>query len=456
MLSTSKIADARTRLNLIFFSLFLGLVFLMGGASRGDALSQPFVRLAAILLIVIAVLQMDRARWRQARGAVFFLVAIAAVIGIQLVPLPYSVWASLPGHASYAEHLAMAQISQVWRPISLTPDLTLNSLLSVLPPLATALAFPLLNREDRRALVPILLAGIALSAVIGVLQISSGALYFYRFTNEGSAVGLFANRNHQAVLLAAALPLLAAWTAARAADPAYQRVRRWLALCFAAAIFPLLLVTGSRSGLLLGAGAAVAGLLFAFVERPRNAGPRQPVLTWVLPIAVAVIAIGLTILSSRDEALRRFVGEQTTGVGSRSEHLSIFLQMIRDFFPTGSGFGSFDAVFRSYEPYEALAYSYLNHAHNDLLQIVIEGGIAAAMLAVVFLIWFAWRGFRLWFAEGPGPARLAGRTGSIVAVLFLVSSAVDYPLRTPLGAVIMTLMCVWMQASRPSAAVESS
>lgn len=456
MLIDSKSVDTRTRLNLIFFSLFLVIVFAMGGGSRGDALSQPFVRLAAILLIVLNILQMDRAHWQQARAPVLFLLAIAAVIAIQLVPLPYGLWASLPGHSIYAEHLDAAQIPHVWRPLSLTPDLTLNSLLSVLPPLAAVLGFVLLDRDDRRLLVPILLIGIAFSAVIGVLQISSGALYFYRITNEGSAVGVFANRNHQAVLLAAAMPLLAAWLVVQEKERSRQTVRLWIALCCAAAIFPLLLVTGSRSGLILGAGAALASLLLFFLERRRRpSGPTRSPLVWVLPLLVALVAIGFTIWSARDEALRRFTGGQP-GVDMRTENLPIFMQMIRDFFPIGSGFGSFDTVFRVYEPYDSLQYAYLNQAHNDLLQIVMEGGVLPALLLVVFLVWFVVRAFRLWLIDGPSSTRPRGRAAVIVVLLLLSSSAVDYPLRTPLAAVVMTIMCLWMQASRPPPMVVSS
>ena len=44
---------------------------------------------------------------------------------------------------------------------------------------------------------------------LGWLQLagSEGFLHFYRETNLGSATGVFANRNHHAVLLACALPL---------------------------------------------------------------------------------------------------------------------------------------------------------------------------------------------------------------------------------------------------------
>lgn len=453
VLTDSMFPNARARLNLVFLSLFLGIVFLLGGASRADVLTQPFVRVAAIVLVVICALQMDGGGWRTVRAPVLFLLGIALAIGIQLVPLPYDLWAALPGRARYAEALAAAQIPQVWRPISMTPDLTLNSLLAVLPPFAAVVAFAALNGQDRRSLVPILLIGIALSAVLGVLQISSGSLYFYLVTNNDSAVGVFSNRNHQALLLATALPLLVAWATSPAADPAYRRVRRWLALCSAAAIFPILLVTGSRSGLALGVAGALAALVLAAFERKKRGGGvvvgggAKRVLAWLIPLLMVAAAILVTVLVSRDEALRRFL--ENSGPESRSELLPTFFQMARDFFPTGAGFGAFDSMFRSYETNEALQYAYLNHAHNDLAQIVIEGGVLPLLLLAVFLIWFVARIIRLWFRDSPSSARLLGRTGSIVIALILGSSLVDYPLRTPLMAVLMALMCMLMLPSRP-------
>lgn len=440
-------SDSRSRLNFVVMALFLALAFLFGGASRADVVSQPVIRLAALGLIVFVMLQARMEEVRSVRGPLIFLIAIMLAIAIQLVPLPPAIWAALPGREIYSNAMETAGLASVWRPLSLTPDLTLNSLLALLPVFAVVLGVAVIDRSLHVYLVPIILVGIALSAIIGVLQIGSGSLYFYRITNLGSAVGVFANRNHQALLLAAAFPLLVAWTVLPYADPQYRRVRMWLALCLSAAVFPFLLITGSRAGVALGfIGAVGSGLLLVAAYRRgrqvRSARSRLvALLFWIAPLAVGLLAVGATVIFSRDEAIQRF---SDATVETRTEQLPIFGEMIRSFAPWGSGYGSFDPAFRAFEPHASLRPTYLNHAHNDLAQILIEGGVLAGVLLAVFLLWYSARIWRLWVRPARHHPDLVGRAASIVVLLILLSSLVDYPLRTPLLLVILGVSCILM------------
>jgi O-antigen ligase len=451
MLSSLSRTGAQTGLNLIIVGIFLGFVLFFGGASRADVMSLPIVRFASILMIVYALIQLEPYQWRQVRTPVLFLLAVAAVIAIQLIPLPPGLWASLPGRTLYAEALAANGFEPAWRPLSLTPDLTINALLSVLPPLAAALGLALVPRDAHIGFVPLLLTGIAVSALIGLLQISGGQFYFYNVTNLGSPVGVFANRNHQALLLAAAFPLLACWAALPHHNPAYRRLRTWLALCMAAAIFPLLLITGSRGGLLLGAGSALGALLLV-LRSIRFSWRQFPVLR-LLPLAIGVGAVVAALFLSRDEAFQRLTAGQETE--TRYGVFPILIDMAGDFFPAGSGFGSFDSMFRSYEPHAQLDSTYLNHAHNDWAQVLIEGGALVLPLVAAFGIWFLIRLFRLWRGKPASPDKLLGRAGSLVALATLASSLVDYPLRTPLIAVLMAMACCWMLPRPPAPAAKS-
>lgn len=446
-------APARTRINFSLFALFLGVALLFGGASRADVLSLPLVRLAAITLLAIVAIQLNRDDWRAIRMPALFLIAASAVIAVQLIPLPPGLWSSLPGRSFYLDAMAAAGVDGEWRSLSLTPDLTLNALLAMLPPLAAVAALGIIDRAFQRALVPLLLIGIALSAVIGLIQMSSGTPYFYAVTNTGAAVGFFSNRNHLAVLIALALPLLACWTTLPHPDPSYRRLRSWLALCMAAAIFPLLLATGSRAGLGLGAVGAVAALAIRMgAHRGRGGGMiarvRQTPLLALLPLAIGALAVFAAVILSRDVALRRLLADNDMDV--RANHLPTYVEMARDYFPTGSGFGSFDSVFRTYEPVQTLTPEYMNQAHNDLAQLAIEGGVPALLLLALFLIWFVVRSWRLWWHKPHSSQDFLGRTGSVMVVLILASSLVDYPLRTPMLSVVMALACFWMLPNRAS------
>jgi O-antigen ligase len=445
MLSTIRHSDPRTRLNLAFLLIFLIVALFFGGASRADVLSQPVVRLAAVALISIALGQMTVEGWRQVRVPASFLLAMAAIILVQLIPLPPAIWNSLPGRDLYREAIGAVGLPPAWRPISLTPDLTLNALLAILPPLAITLSLGTIDRSLHRVLVPLLLVGIVVSALIGILQISGGLPYFYDITNQGSAVGIFSNRNHQSAFIALSFPLLACWTELPHPDPAYRRLRVWLASCMAASVFPILLVTGSRAGLIIGVIAAVLAVLLPLGRRKSSRSGRIPGLQRFLPLialAVGILSVAAIWFFARDTALRRLVeGDQNE---LRLGLLPVFVQMIRDFMPFGSGFGSLDTVFRAYEPHQALQLTYLNHAHNDLAELLIEAGVAAALLLLAFLAWFLRQLWRLWTQAPERTGDLIGRTGTAIALLLLLASVVDYPLRTPFLATVMAIACLWM------------
>ncbi len=430
-----------SRLNFWLFACFLALVFLMGGGSRADVQSQPIVRLFAIIVLAIWVFQIRADDARKARHPLLFLAAAALAIGIQLVPLPPSVWADLPGRKLFADGLALADINLGWHPISLTPDNTLNSLLALLPPFAAAVGMAVLDRHRYPALVELLIGLILLSAVVAIIQISTSSLYLYRVTNEGSAVGLFANRNHQALLLAIAFPALACLATQPHADPNIMRLRNWLAAMVGVLIVPMLLVTGSRAGLLLGllGGALAYAILLKSKNYSRRAvrASRRGLLALLATMAVAAMA---TMFLARDKALQRLlVGPEQTE--ARTRNLDTYLQMAMDYMPFGTGFGAFDPVYRIYERYEVLDRTYLNHAHNDWAQLAIEGGVIGMLLGVAFLVWFLLRSWRLWSER---ESATLGRTGSAIVLLILLASAVDYPLRTPIIATVAVIACFLM------------
>lgn len=128
--------------------------------------------------------------------------------------------------------------------------------------------------------------------------------------------------------------------------------------------------------------------------------------------------------------------------------------MIADFFPWGAGFGSFENVFKTYETVDMLTSRYLNQAHNDLAQIIIEGGLPVVVILIAALAWLfkvswsCWRSPRKW-------TRIEGifLVGSIA--LWLLASLVDYPLRAPLSAMIVAVLTVQLAKLYSSARADA-
>ena len=113
--------------------------------------------------------------------------------------------------------------------------------------------------------------------------------------------------------------------------------------------------------------------------------------------------------------------------------------------PFGSGAGTFVRVYPTFEPArDTIANVYANHAHNDLLEVCLEGGIVTVLLLVTFLIWFGLRSANVW-RRSPTDVRtidvLLMRAATIVIPLIIAHSFFDYPLRTGAMMAVFAFSC---------------
>ena len=428
--------STRQRWLTLLFLLFATMTVVGGGSSRPDVLAVAFIRLGALVAVAAALLLAPADSLGRARGPALFALGCVALAIVQLVPLPPGAWVSLPGHDRFASVASV--VGPIWRPVTLTPDLTWSALFGVLPPLAAAVA-ACLWRDTRIAM---LLVGLAIASMfLGLLQIGApdAPLRWYSLTSEGYPVGLLANRNHQAALIGSSLPLAAALLVARGG----RSLGSALAILMVAAIVAVAgaALTGSRAGLLTGTlegGAAFAILLAARSRFPDVQGPRRIV---VAAAALALLA-SAALIFRLGGSVQRLATEGLSDTG-RVAWLGPLTEMARVFFPFGSGLGSFDSVYRSFEPFELLTPQYLNAAHNDPLQMLIEGGVGALALMAIYLVWWLRASFHAWARQGSSMAQ----AGSVVTGALMLLSLVDYPLRTPLMASIFAVASVWLGRS---------
>jgi hypothetical protein len=222
------------------------------------------------------------------------------------------------------------------------------------------------------------------------------------------------------------------------------------ALAVILVLFPLLILTGSRAGLLLSLPALLIStwlLLRAPAMRQilARAGRRARLLIGgvvALLFLPLLLVFGVLATSERMTALSRLF-EADTAEDVRWQYLPIIKQMAVDFAPWGSGFGSFEKAFNLYEPSHMLNSRYLNQAHNDFMQIIIEGGVAALIILLVAMAWFGHVLWRTWRSSEPGGTNLAIFGGGS-ALLWLAASLVDYPLRTPLATMLVAALTTWI------------
>ena len=446
-----------------FYLLLLLLVAcaLGGGSSFADVYSLLYVRPIAIICFMAALLTPTVADWRTYRAPLLLFAVFALMMAAQLIPLPPSVWTALPGRAPYVSAAALSGIAQPWRPVSLTPDLTLNSLAALIVPAAVLAAFIKLTPVQRRAVVLVLTVLCGLSAALGVAQFAGGKrslLYWYQRTYQGYPVGFLSNRNHHAVLLALVFPALRVWTLSATQNKAWRVRRQWVALALGVFTLPVILATGSRAGMMV----TLLSLATTFTlfparsdrERDPSATPRWHgrLLRFGVP-AVLLLLVALTYAFGRAASIDRFLSLSALDSDQRFLYAPIVLAIVKANFPVGTGFGSFDPVFRQYEPDAILKSSFYNHAHNELFELAMMAGLAGLLLLVAFLLWWAVRMIAALRVRGVAETDLA-RLGGVIVAFILLASLFDYPLRAPLMAAVFTLGCCLL-CERPGTAANT-
>lgn len=440
---------------------FLVAIALLGGASRADVQSLVVMRPLAVLALGFAVWRLPLPDLRTARVPLALLLALIVWCALQLVPLPPHWWSALSGRGMFAAVYDRLSVTRPWHPISLYPALTLNSLLALLVPLAALLLAAGQPGDQRPLLLKALILTGVMSALLGLFQIlgpAGGPLYLYRVTNITSPVGLFSNRNHQAVFLAALIPLMSCYLLLPRPKGANQTLR--LAACIGVAVFllPLLIATGSRAGAIAMVLSVVltAWLLPPVTSRSVPIGPLRVDTRLLAVIVVIMLVAALWFSSARTETFSR-LAEQSLSNDLRFQTAGTSQQMIERFFPWGSGFGTFADVYQIFEPTHLMSESYLNHAHNDLLEVLLEGGLPAAALLLItigLLVVRVWRVVRLPLTAGQGG--IYERTAAIVLTLFLFASVFDYPARVPLIASLCAIMTIWLWQPAPASRLTSS
>ncbi len=432
---------------------FLVLVALTGGASRADVLSLVILRPAAVLVLGFAIWYGDRKAWSEWRPLILLGVATVALTVLHLIPLPPALWTSLPGRGIVSEIERVAGLSGTWRPISMVPGMTWNALSSLAIPAAILLLIMSIGPTDRyRVLGLLILIGLA-SGLIGIMQVAgppASPLYFYAQTTNDSAVGLFANRNHAGVLLACLFPMLAAWVDAaedRGSKPGQRR--RAMAVAAAVVVFPLILVNGSRAGLVLGlAGLGSAALLHLSRPRTGRRSGRRPWLMVAMAVALAVALIIVFVVTAQDRALGRLL-DTGSSIEERLRFWPAILALIPAYMPVGSGIGTFVEVYQVSEPYWALDRTYLNHAHNEYIEVALTAGAPGLLLlaaAAILWVYWSWKAWLRPAADRRGV--ILARLGSIVTLLLALASLSDYPLRTPLMMALFIVAAAWLNLPR--------
>ena len=429
---------ARSDIGLI---VFLSLALLLGGASAAGHLANLALQWISIGVIAwCLIVPAPPEHKRMGRIAWLFVLAIALILAIQLVPLPPSLWSGLPGRSVIVEGFRLAGMDLPWVPLSMAPARTIASALALLPALA-ALLLALRLRDPARSLPAVILVFALVSIVVGVAQVAGGygsPLYLYDITNRSLAVGFFANRNHLATLALVALPCIALLARGEGRGNRRRRSGIGAKLAYAAAaVFILfgLVMSRSDAGLLLALPSFLVGFMIY-----KNLRISPLVLSGSIALVVAALG-GAVALVGQSQSL---LSGSSNDFSARSTIYPSTAGLIPDYFPVGSGVGSFLGVYRLQEDPTKITNIYVNHAHSEYLEIALETGLIGILLLAAFLIWWAWKAFGIWNSSSA-----TAKAATAVTGIILIHSAFDYPLRTAAILTIFAAFAAIMAAAAP-------
>jgi O-antigen ligase len=424
--------------------LYLFACLILGGSAQGIWANMVLQLLGVGILAWAAMTPAKKPVLPAARQLLILTAIGVAVVALQLVPVPASIWPHLAGRERIADGYRILGTGIPPLPISLTPYKSLDSLLGLIPPLALYCAIVRLKAYRTNWLVGALLAGTVAGILLGALQFASrgeyasSPWYLYEESNFGVAVGFFANANHMADLLVVSLPFVAALVASvRSAS----KQRKSASLVAGCAVIIVIIVGIAINRSLAAYGLALPVLLLsALLLLPQRSRLRRWVLAGAAVLAIGAIGAIVTTANRTDQ----LGAETATSVTSRQEMLKTTAHAIRGFMPWGTGLGSFRSVYHLYEDRERITPTYVVHAHDDYVEFALETGAAGVLLMIAFLGWWVRAAWAAWRQLDAG---VYARAASIASAVVLIHSIVDFPLRTAAIAAAFA-MCLALMVER--------
>lgn len=403
------------------------LCLLIGGSAQG-VWQMAVLEVLAILIIAWSFALPARARACRSISSLYWLLAGSLIlVALQVTPLPPALWTSLPGRGLIVSGRTLLGLEPGWSSISLAPYDTMATVLSLLPPLAVLFAMLRQHACSPSWLAMAICVATIFGIGLGVLQTSgpdplNSHWYLYPISNFGAATGFFANGNHMAALLVVAVPFTAA-LAARFGDSAGEIRKKRATMLLGGAGVGVLLVGVALNGSLMGYGLVlpvVIATLLMIVPFGRMA--RRMLMGIGL---VGFLAFGTIVFSPLSEHLPG--SSAGTSVSMRQTILSTSSDAFIAFAPTGSGLGTFPKIYPLFENPDLVERTFINHAHNDYVELAVELGLPGLILTILFLAWWSRAVRRMWVSPAADMFAVAGAIGS---ASLLVHSLVDYPLRT--------------------------
>lgn len=277
----------------------------------------------------------------------------------------------------------------------------------------------------------------AVVASFAVLQgiAPNGRLYWIFTSAQGGAIyGPYVNHNHYAGLM----EMLTPFPLVLAATRLTEGNRRIFVTAIAALMAGSIFLSGSRGGML--AFCAQMIVLTVLLVRSQQGNWRKPLLLG----AFLMLVIGFLVWLGGNELTRRLASIHSEaraeiGGGLRATIDRDCLHMLFKRPLLGWGLGTFPIVYPQFRSFYTTFF--VNEAHNDYLQLLVETGLAGFAIAVWFLV-LVFRQvttkLKHWEETSTGTLTVAALLG---CVGILVHSFLDFNLQIPANAALFYVLC---------------
>jgi putative inorganic carbon (hco3(-)) transporter len=427
--------------------LILGIFITVGAFGGTEPASFAIVEALILAAAVLLVASPGTVELRSLMKTALVPAVFVSVILVQLCPIPRSLLEHFgrqadPGTSAATLHLSMEAYST-------RTDLLIALTCSAAFCLAQVIGR---DRQRKRRLIYSLIALGCFEAFYGLFQYLSGWQQIFTYVKKydlAEATGTYINRNHYAGLLEMLLPLSLALAfyeytnvergqrqaRARAGRmvtrTGFQRLVLWFST--AVVIFGALVFSRSRMGIIAGCLSLLTmfGFIAASRFRVRN----------LLILSAAFILTGFcfALWIGPGPITERFQGiEQEYSLGDQSR-LSIWrddLNLVRRHPWLGTGLGTFPIAFTAVQT--TFLGQFVNHAHNDYLELASDVGIPAALMLFAAIGFVFMRAVRTFLSGEGNFERIValGCVGSMTAML--LHAMADFNFYIPANALVFS------------------
>jgi O-antigen ligase/polysaccharide polymerase Wzy-like membrane protein len=404
----------------------------------------------ALLILALAVAYRPSRGGRTETALKVCLVTIVLAMAVQLLPLPTNVVERLsPMTLDVARRLSLASLP---RAIPLSIDFRAG-VWALGVAAGIVLVFLVSGRifetgGVRTVVRGISAGGLTLAAIALAQDATAHGLMYWHWKpiEEGAPpFGPFVDRNHFATWVILAVPLCLGYLIAHVTAHKRHDVRGatwhrsllhaldaraiWLAASVALMLVGLV-ASLSRSGF---AGMAVA-LMAASVARVWRPGASAAGRWLTVALGLALVAAAIRVQPAA------IVLRVSTAGGAVQDRLAIWretLPIVRDFWITGTGAGTFDTAMLVYQ--RGPAPFRINAAHNHYLQVAAEGGLLLAIPVLTAIVLLARAGMERLAADRSGMFWVkAGAVSGLAGVA--VQSVWETGLTTPANGVLAAIV----------------